>query len=313
MPKSKVSVIVPALNEEVAVLRFYEVVSEALGKSGVDWEIVLVDDGSTDRTAHAWQQLMAVDQHLGLIRLSRNFGKEAALLAGMAHATGDAVIPMDVDLQDPPELLSKFVEKWHEGYEQVVGRRASRDDPAWKSATASAYYWTLHRITRIRIPQNVGDFRLIDRKIVDRLLALPECDRYTKGLYSLVGGSTTFIDYDRPARSSGRPSQSLTKLIGLALDGITGFSDAPLRLLLPIGVASALFGGLYLAFMLFLKLIGIPQPQGYPTMLSFVLMFGGIQVFALGLIGEYVARIYRESKRRPTYIVDATEGCVSKR
>jgi len=300
-------VLLPAKDEASIIAQCVQELRAALAPIDVDWAIILIDDGSQDETASVWQSLMAEDRRLGLLQLAGNYGKDAALLAGMRFSRADAVIPVDADLQDPPSVIARMVELWRQGYDQVVGIRRTRDDPAWKVLAAHVHYWMLGRLSHHRLPPQAGDFRLLDRGVIDRLLAMPEVDRYTKGLYVLAGGMTISVAYDRPARRGGKPAQRIHQLISLSLDGITGFTEAPLRFLLPIGALAALFGVGYLVYLLIMIGIGRPTPPGYPTIICLILVFGGIQVAALGLLGEYIARIYRESKRRPTYFVSRSE------
>lgn len=310
-PKQRVAVIVPAFNEELAVEPFLAALLPVLDACPAEWSVLLVDDGSTDRTVERWRTRQAGDPRLGLVRLARNAGKEAALLAGMRHAPGDAVIPIDIDLQDPPSLIPVLVAHWRAGAEQVVAIRNQRDDPAWRRWAAAAHYTLLGWSSRVRITPDAGDFRLLDRSVVTRLLAFPEVDRYTKGLYELAGGRIVTVPFDRPPRVAGQPAQSLPRLVSLAIDGLTGFSEAPLRLLLPLGLGLSGIGVLYLSYLLAILAGGSTTPPGYPTLLSFILIFGGVQTFALGLIGEYAARIYREVKRRPPYHLAGLEGAAS--
>lgn len=308
-----IDIIIPAKDEAAVVERCVREIGQALAGVDVDWAITLVDDGSQDGTAAIWSRLMAEDPRLGLVQLAGNYGKEAALLAGLRHAQADAVIPMDADLQDPPGLLPAMVAQWRAGCDQVVAVRSRRDDPLWKRIAADLHYHLLGALSRQRHLPQAGDFRLMDRSVVERLLAMPEVDRYTKGLYTLAGGRVSTIAYDRPARAAGRPAQGLGRLVSLSLDGITGFTDAPLRMLLPVGVGAALFGLAYLVYLLASLAVGRSTPPGYPTIICLILVFGGIQVAALGLIGEYIARIYRESKRRPPYFITRAEPPASRR
>lgn len=299
-----ITVLIPARNEEAALPITLDRVRSELVKSGTRWEIILVDDGSTDRTREVWQEAMNKDARLGLVALTRNFGKESALLAGMEKSQGDVVIPMDADGQDPPALIHDFLLEWKAGYDSVVGVRRRRDDPLIKRACARLHYSILRMLSPLAIPAEAGDFRLLDRSVVADLLKLPERERYTKGLYAWVGRSTKEVLYDRPARVAGKPTQHWGKLLSLSIDGITSFSAAPLRLLLFVGALSflgAIVYGLYFVYAIWV--LHREPPNGYITLLGFVLFFGGIQTAALGLIGEYLARIYRETKQRPPYLI----------
>ncbi len=299
-----ISIIVPAHNEEAALPVAYQEIRAELERTGCPWEILVVDDGSRDRTVEVWRGLMAQDSRLGLVSFTRNYGKENALLAGFAHVQGDVTIPMDADLQDPPAVIPLFLERWRAGFDMVYGVRRHREESAFKKLTATVHYRLLNALSPIHIPEEAGDFRLLDRLVVQDLLRLPERDRYHKGLYAWVGRKSTHVLYDRPARVIGEARQSFRKLLTLALDGITSFSAAPLQFLLWLGIASCGFAvlyGFYLASQVFI-LHGY-TPAGYPTLLCFILFFGGIQMVALGLIGEYLARIYREVKQRPAYLL----------
>jgi polyisoprenyl-phosphate glycosyltransferase len=307
----RISILIPAHNEEAVIEPTCRRIGEVLSGLACPWEILLIDDGSTDRTVEIWKDLMQQDGRLGLVRFARNFGKETALRAGLDHARGDVVVPMDADMQDPPELLPVFIERWVQGHNMVYGVRRSRDEGLAKRLLARVHYRLLNAISPITIPEEAGDFRLLDRSLVDRLRQMPESDRYHKGLYAWVGHPGCAVPYDRPARSGGQPRQSFFRLVSLALDGITGFSEAPLRILLMLGVLSCGLGicyGLWLGLALLLHLY---TPPGYPTLVVLVLFFGGVQMVAIGLVGEYLARIYREVKRRPAYFTaDVTLGSI---
>ena len=302
--KPRITVIIPAHDEEANLDRLLQRLRTALEPTGCPLELLLVDDGSTDGTAERWRRLRETDPRLALVRLARNFGKEAALLAGFRHATGDVVVPVDADLQDPPELIPELLVRWREGWDVVYGVRRSRSDPLWKRASAACYHRLLGYLATVPIPVDAGDFRLLDRSSVDALLALPESDRYTKGLYAWIGGRQCAVAYDRPPRADGEPSQGLGRLLSLALDGITGFTESPLRALLWTGLAICLCAAAYGTTWLTLYITGTrPSVPGYPSLLLFILFFGGLNLAALGVIGEYLARIYREVKRRPPYLV----------
>lgn len=299
------TVVIPALDEADAIDPLLTRLRPALAATGVRWEVVLVDDGSRDATRARWRECMATDPRLGLVGLTRTFGKEAALLAGLAQARGDAVVPIDADLQDPPELIHAFLARWRDGYDVVYGLRTARADPAWKRLTARWYYRLLRRLAVIDIPAEAGDFRLLDRTAVDDLLRLPECDRYTKGLSAWIGRRQCPVPYERPPRVAGRPRQSLPRLIDLAIAGIAGFTASPLRLLFYLGSLVSAAALLYGATWLVLFLAGtVPSVPGYPSLLCFILLFGGLNLAALGLLGEYLARIHREVKRRPAYLIE---------
>ncbi len=299
-----ISIIVPAHNEEAGLEVAYRAIAAELDKTGCPWEILVVDDGSRDRTVEVWRDLMAQDTRLGLVSFTRNYGKENALLAGFAHVQGDVTIPMDADLQDPPAVIPAFLERWRAGYDMVYGVRRTRDESVFKRFSARIHYRLLNALSPIHIPEEAGDFRLLDKAVVADLLKLPERDRYHKGLYAWVGRKSCAVLYDRPARLIGEASQSFRKLLTLAFDGIISFSAAPLQFLLWLGIASCTIAVLYACY-LFIQMVILKgfTPPGYPTLLCFILFFGGIQMTALGLIGEYLARIYREVKQRPAYLI----------
>ncbi|HYE08119.1 MAG TPA: glycosyltransferase family 2 protein [Planctomycetota bacterium] len=305
-----ISVVIPALDEADGLERLHRELGAALETLACPWEVILVDDGSRDATAQVWRGLMARDRRLGLVSLTRNFGKEAALVAGFARSRGDVVVPLDADLQDPPAVIGEFLARWRAGYDVVYGVRRSRRDPLWKRCAAAAYYRLIGRLADVEIPRGAGDFRLIDRAAIDDLMRLPETCRYTKGLFAWVGRSSCAVAYDRPARAAGAPKQHLGKLVTLAIDGITGFSPAPLHGLLWLGAVACLGAVGYAAFLVIHRLTGGATVPGYASTLCLILFFGGLNMAGIGLIGEYVARIYREVKRRPLYLERTVEGAV---
>ena len=305
------SVIAPVKNEEDAVAPFVERVSAVLDMvtDRGQWEILFVDDGSTDETIAAIAAAHFREPRVRAISLSRNFGKEAAITAGLDHACGDAVVPMDVDMQDPPEVLVEMVAKWREGYEMVFGVRRNRaSDSLPKRLTADLYYRAHNRISKDKIPINAGDFRLLDRKVVDAIRTLPERNRFMKGLFAWAGFRQTAVEYDREERSVGATKFNYWQLWTLALDGITSTSTVPLRVWSYLG---ALIAVLALAFAIFLTvdtmIFGNPVP-GYASIMVSVLFLGGVQLISLGVLGEYVGRILTETKQRPLYVVRDTIG-----
>lgn len=304
------SILIPFRNEESVLPETYRRLRSAMDAiPEISWEIIGVDDGSDDASATVWKNLVSQDDRLSLVRLRRNFGKEAALLAGMRSARGQAVIPMDADLQDPPELIPAMVARWKEGFDQVIAVRTTRQDPLWKRLSAALFYRLMNLVSDQPLIANAGDFRLLDRCVVDVLIAMPETDRYTKGLYAWVGGRQTTINYDRPARIGGKPSQSISRLCHLAVDGILGHATAPLRILLIAGLVVSAVSFLYAGIVLTLFLTGtVATVPGYPSLLCLILFFGGMNMAGIGLIGEYLARIYRETKHRPAYVVLSVEG-----
>ena len=306
-----ISVVVPVKDEENGVRPFVERVSEILnaivGKQ--DWEILFVDDGSTDETIAAIAAAHFREPRVRALSLSRNFGKEAAISAGLEHARGQAVIPMDVDMQDPPEVLVEMVAKWREGYEMVFGvRRCRSSDSVSKRMTAGLFYRAHNMISNDKIPENAGDFRLLDRKVVDAIRALPERNRFMKGLFAWAGFRQTAVEYDRVERNVGASKFNYWKLWTLALDGITSASTAPLRVWSYIGAVIACFAMCYALFIISRTMfLGIDMP-GYASIMTSVLFLGGVQLISLGILGEYVGRILTETKQRPLYIVRDTIG-----
>ena len=307
--KPVISVVVPMHNEEANLTPFYDRVSAVLTSIGEPWEIVCVDDGSRDATIAGLVALNRRDPRVKVIGLSRNFGKEAALTAGLDHASGDAVVPLDADLQDPPELIVEMVGKWREGYDVVNATRRSRQGETWlKRATASAFYRTIGGMTTIGIPRDTGDFRLLTRPALDALKRLPERNRFMKGLFAWVGFRQTSILYDRAPRHAGESQFSYGRLWKLAIDGITSFSSWPLRIWSYLGATIALFAFLYASFLIVRTIVyGVDVP-GYASLMVVVLFVSGVQLIGLGVLGEYLGRVFDEVKNRPLYLVHRTWG-----
>ena len=308
------SVVVPVKNEEQGILPFVERVGPILDSIAEEqgWEIVFVDDGSTDATLAAIVAANQRDPRVRALSLSRNFGKEAALTAGLEHAGGNAVIPMDVDMQDPPEVLPEMVAKWRDGFEMVFGVRRCRDSDGWvKRVTAGLYYRAHNAVSSNKIPENAGDFRLMDRKVVDVIRALPERNRFMKGLFAWAGFKQAAVEYDRAERETGKTNYNYWKLWTLALDGITSASTVPLRIWSYAGALVALFAMTYGTFLAVdTMMFGNPVP-GYASIMVSVLFLGGVQLISLGVLGEYVGRILTETKQRPLYVVRDTVGIES--
>ncbi|TKC86690.1 glycosyltransferase family 2 protein [Trinickia terrae] len=303
--KDLISLVVPFYNESAVVEAFFREVPAVLrGIADADYEIVCVNDGSTDSTLELLLAARAVDPRVKIVDLSRNFGKEAAMTAGLDEAAGHAVIPFDADLQDPPEAIPLLIAKWREGFDVVLAKRAERNtDSFMKRMTARLFYRVHNVISEVRIPENAGDFRLMSRQAVDALKQLPENRRFMKGLFAWVGFRTAQIEYVRRPRAGGKTKFSAWKLWNFALEGLTSFGTLPLRVWTYIGGATAAFAICYAAY-LFLRTIvrGVDVP-GYASIITAVLFLGGIQLIGIGVIGEYLGRIYIESKRRPIYIV----------
>lgn len=301
----KISIISPFFNESEGISYFHTALLSLFTQlSDFDFEVICIDDGSTDGTLAQLMKLAAQDQRFIIVELSRNFGKEAALTAGMNQASGDAIIPMDGDLQDPPELIIKMVKKWQDGAEVVLARRIDRNvDSYFKQKSAQLFYRFHNQLSTIQIPENVGDFRLIDRVVAEALKQLPEQHRFMKGLFAWVGFKTVTIDYTRKKRSSGRSKFSGFKLWNFALEGITSFSATPLKFWSYLGGIGAISSLLYASFIVIRTLLyGIDVP-GYASLLVAIMLFGSLQLISLGMLGEYIGRIYMESKHRPIYII----------
>lgn len=305
-----VSIVVPLLNEASGLETFRKQLRVAIERcNDVDFEVVCVDDGSTDDTLARLLAIAADDPCFRVVELSRNFGKEAALTAGMDEAVGDAVVPIDADLQDPPELIPRMIEAWRAGAEVVLGRRVDRSsDSAAKRVTARWFYRLHNRLSPVAIPENVGDFRLMDRVVVDALKRLPERQRFMKGLFAWLGFRTVTVDYTRLPRAAGKSRFSGWRLWNFAIEGITSFSTAPLRLWTYVGLASAALSVAYAAFMVMRTLVlGVDVP-GYASLIVLILLLGGLQLVSLGILGEYIGRIYVEAKARPLYVVRRYHG-----
>lgn len=300
----RLSLVMPFFNEEEMLDHTLAETEKILAAIDIDWELVAVNDGSRDRTL---EKLLAAQQRykwLVVVDLSRNFGKEAALSAGLANCRGQAIIPLDADLQDPPELIAQMLEQWRNGAEVVLARRVNRDSDTWlKRSSAGLFYRLINRMSDVVIPENVGDFRLMDRSVVETINSLPESRRFMKGLFAWAGFRSVTIDYVRPAREMGETKFNGWRLWNLALEGITSFSTIPLRVWTYVGAFISLTGFSYAAYIVARTLIRGVDVPGYASLLTVVLVLGGIQLLGLGVIGEYLGRVYLESKRRPAFIV----------
>jgi dolichol-phosphate mannosyltransferase len=299
-----ISVVAPVFNEHSTLPELHRRLTDVLAPLG-PYEIVLVDDGSSDGSWDALLELAARDSHLRLLRLSRNFGHQAALSAGLDAARGEAIVLMDADLQDPPELIPQLVGKWREGFDVVYAIRGEREgEPRLRLASISLFYRLLYRITSTEIPQNVGDFRLLSRRAADAITAMPERARFLRGMTSWIGFRQTGVQYTREARYAGESKYPPRKLLRLALDGITSFSTAPIKLVTALGFALVVFCVGVLAWTLYVRFFTSHHPQGWTSVIAVVLLLGGVQLLSLGVIGQYVARIFDETKQRPLYLVD---------
>lgn len=301
-----VSIVCPCFNEEGGLGEFVARIGRVLRPTGQNYEIVFVNDGSRDGTLAEMQALAAAEGNITIVDLSRNFGKEIALTAGLCHATGDAVVAIDADLQDPPELIPAFIQRYREGYDVAYGRRTERQGDSWmKKATARRFYRMMRRLGPVPLPENVGDFRLMSRRSVDALLQLPETHRFMKGLFAWVGFRSVAVDYVREPRFTGSSKWKYRQLLNLSIEGITSFTTAPLRLTTYLGFLVAFIAFLWGVF-LFVRTIFYGDPvQGFPTLILTILMLGGTQLIALGVIGEYLGRVFNETKRRPLFLIDS--------
>ena len=298
------SVIVPVHNESAVLGTFHARMRSVMEETGHPFEIIYVDDGSSDDTLAQLERLRADDAGVAVLELSRNFGKEVALSAGLDHAGGEAVILIDADLQDPPELVHSFLQEWKNGYDVVYGKRIDRrGDSRLKILSARYFYRILNYLSDVEIPEDVGDFRLLSRRAVEALVSFPERHRYMKGLYAWIGFPQKAIPYVRQPRDSGLSKWNYWRLWNFALEGITSFSDVPLKMATYLGAVTSSFALLYALFLLVRTLIwGNPVP-GYPSLIIAVLFLGGVQLICLGIIGEYLARTYQETKGRALYFV----------
>jgi polyisoprenyl-phosphate glycosyltransferase len=303
------SIVVPCFNEQDVLPLAYQRIHEVLGLSGFRLQVVLVDDGSNDRTADIMADIAAADPRVKIVCFSRNFGHQAAVSAGLASAEGDAVVVLDADLQDPPEVVLGMIDRWRSGVEVVYGIRTKRKEGILKRACYSAFYALFQRLANIDAPLDAGDFSLVDRKVLDAINNLPEKNRFFRGLRAWSGFRQEGITYERAARAAGESKYSLTKLVKLGADGIFNFSTVPLTLVFYTGISMSLLSLGALAFVLVLRLFDIPifgmrasDVQGFSSTILTILLIGGIQLVCTGILGEYIGRIYQELKGRPTYI-----------
>ncbi len=306
----KVTIIIPCYNEEASLHRLFDALIHLMeSNDGYDWEILFVNDGSKDGTLSLIREMRSKDSRFCYVDLSRNFGKEAAMLAGFDHACGDCVVIMDADLQHPPSVIPEMLRLWEEGYEDVYGRRTTRGKESWlRKRLTRFYYHILQKSTRVEVLPNVGDFRLLDRKCIEALRHLRETERYTKGMYCWIGFRKKEVYFEQGDRQEGQSTWNYHSLFNLAINGITSFTTAPLRFATFLGLAVSLLAFLYMCYIL-IKTIFYGDPvQGFPTLMTAILFLGGVQLVSLGIIGEYIGRIFIESKNRPVYIVNDYEG-----
>ena len=302
----KVSILIPCFNEEQSLPLLYPELKKLMdSKTMYDWEVLFINDGSKDNTLNIIKALRSADCRISYVNLSRNFGKENAMLAGFDYVTGDCMVIMDADLQDPPSLIPQMLEYWEQGYQDIYARRANRGKESWlRKKFSLLFYRILDNSTRFDILQNVGDFRLLDRQCIDALTQLRESERYTKGMFCWIGYRKKEVVFDRGDRIAGESNWNFWSLFNLAIEGITSFTTAPLRFASIAGFIIAVITFLYaLYFLTKTLLIGDPVP-GFTTLIVVVLFLGGIQLMAIGVLGEYIGRIFNESKNRPTYLAN---------
>ena len=301
----KISILIPCYNEEKSLPLLYpELVKLMDGHPGYEWELMFINDGSNDGTLAVLQQLRQQDVRVNYVDLSRNFGKEAAMLAGFDYVTGDCMIIIDADLQHPPTLIPEMIKWWEQGYDDVYAKRRTRGKESWlRKRLSLRFYKILQSASRFEVLQNVGDFRLLDRCCINALKKMRESERYTKGMYSWIGFKKKEVEFEQGDRVAGESSWSYRRLFSFALDGITSFTSAPLRVSTIVGFIVSLCAFLYMIYVFIKALIWGDPVQGYPTLVILILFLGGVQLLSLGIIGEYIGRIYNETKNRPDYIV----------
>lgn len=302
----KISILIPAYNEQSSLGHLMpRLIKLAKDNEKYDFEFLFVNDGSTDNTLEIIKAFAKKDDRVAYVNLSRNFGKEIGMIAGLDHVTGDATVIIDADLQDPPELIPKMIKYWEEGYDDVYARRRSREGETWlKKTTASLYYRILQKSTHVPIQRDTGDFRLLDKRCVEAIRQIRESQRQAKGIFSWIGYHKKEITYDRDPRVAGETKWNYRKLMNLAIDGITSFTTAPLRLATFVGFIVSIIAFVYIAVIVVRTLAFGTDVAGYPSMMAAILFLGGVQLVSLGIIGEYIARIFNETKNRPLYLVD---------
>ncbi|HKB66351.1 MAG TPA: glycosyltransferase family 2 protein [Pyrinomonadaceae bacterium] len=305
-----ISVIVPCYNEEQVIVETNrQLVATLAALDDLDFEIVYVDDGSSDRTVDLLRAIQSADERTRVVRLARNFGHQLAVSAGLEHAAGDAVVIIDADLQDPPDVIPEMVARWRDGYHVVYGMRTDRPgETAFKLWTAKLFYRFINRLSKVQIPLDVGDFRLLDRRVVDVLLSMPERDRFLRGMVSWIGFRQVAVMYRRAERRAGESKYPLFKMLQFAADGVLSFSLTPLRLALWVGFLSIGMAFAGILYALIIRLYTNDWVRGWTSIFTAVLFIGGAQLVTLGIIGEYIGRIYAEVKRRPLYVVEERLG-----
>lgn len=304
--RKKISILIPAYNEQDVLRHLYERLSKLAGETpNYTFEFLFINDGSRDKTLEIIKSYALKDSRVAYINLSRNFGKETAMIAGLDFINSDATVIIDADLQDPPELIPQMITYWEQGYDDVYARRIDRKGESWlKKATSSAFYKVLQHSTNIPIQQDTGDFRLLSRRCVEALRQFRESQRYTKGMFSWIGYKKKEITYHRDPRAAGQTKWNYFKLFDLAIEGIVSFTTAPLRVSSYIGVMTSLLAFAYIIYLVVRTILFGTDLAGYPSMMAVILFLGGVQLLSLGVIGEYIGRIFNETKNRPLYFVE---------
>lgn len=305
-----ITVLIPCYNEALSIpLLYEELCNIANEEKHYNWEFLFINDGSQDETIHVLEKLRSSDSRCCYVDLSRNYGKEVALLAGFDHSSGDAVVIMDADLQHPPQVIPAMLRKWEEGFEDVYARRITRGKEPWlRKRLSLSYYKLLSKSTRLNVLPNVGDFRLLDKRCIEALQKLREQCRYTKGMYCYIGFKKTFVDFETHERIAGKSSMNYGALIRLAIEGITSYTVMPLRWATVLGGMVSVVAFLYALFVLIKTIIWGDSVAGFPTLLIVSLFLGGTQLLSLGIIGEYLGRVFTETKNRPVYFVQSYNG-----
>ncbi len=306
----KISILVPCFNEEKSLPLLYEALLKVSSENpAYEWEYLFINDGSQDNTLHVLEQMYSNDKRCCYLDLSRNYGKEAAMLAGFDYVTGDAVVIMDADLQHPPHVVPQMITKWEEGYDDVYAQRITRGKESWlRKRLSLIYYKLLTKSSRIDVLPNVGDFRLLDRQCIEALKSLREQGRYTKGMYCYIGFHKTAVEFETHERIAGKSSMSYRNLVHLAIEGIMSYTTAPLRFASMMGTIISIVAFLYAIWILIKTLVWGEPVAGFPTLMVVILFLGGVQLLSLGIIGEYLGRVYNETKNRPVYFARIYNG-----
>ena len=305
-----ITIIIPCYNEAQSLpLLHAELCKLSESESGYNWEYLFINDGSRDTTIEELEKLHTQDKRCNYVDLSRNYGKEVALLAGFDYATGDCAVIMDADLQHPPHVVHEMLRKWEQGYDDVYARRKSRGKESWlRKRLSLAYYRLLSKSTRIDVLPNVGDFRLLDRRCIGALRQLREQSRYTKGMYCYIGFKKTFVEFETQDRVAGQSSMSYSVLVKLAIEGLTAYTTSPLQWATGIGILVSLISFLYALWVIIKTIVWGDPVSGFPTLMIAILFLGGVQLLSLGIIGEYLGRVFNETKNRPVYFVQSFNG-----